>query len=348
MKKKARKRAGTPEAKELGEWLRDIRKGKLTSPGKKEPGISQQELAQRLGVERSTVTSWEHGDYKPSPETLIKLGNQLSFPEAFDPWKRAGLDLPKLQLWTGPVAPKTFRLTAGLFPFQAGDVVGVDESAIDDIWGVIGSLVVVEFNRYPARVEVELSQRWLQQRRERGTKVDLAELEQEEAIRRAYAEQDGGLTALERAARDDEQHARNSKLLAKWTPDKHGLIDLRHIQAGWLRLRLAEDPDFSWGEDPAPALLGTAGPWQLVLQGASVRGITGGANVPLTDWETSRKGTNIKLIEKLILGRVSYWMRATGSEVSAGGGSARTAFVRQTPAGVGSRAAKRKPRREAN
>lgn len=314
---KARKRAGTPEAKEWGAWLRDIRKIKLTSPGKKAPGISQKDLAKRLGVERSTIASWENGDYSPSAESLIKLGNELSFPEAFDPWQRAGLNVARLRLWTAAVAPETFRLTFGLFPFEAGDVVAVDDSAIDDIWTLLGTLVVVEFSRYPARLEVDLSQREVQRLLERGTKVELAELEKQESSHRELKEQECGQSTAGRALRDDAQRAFKSKLAKGCAPDEHGFIGLRHIQAaGWLRLKLADDPDLTIPPSgDLAASVETTGPWQLVLQGASVRGVIHGLNVPLTDWEISPMGRKIKLHEGRILGRVSYWMRATGSRV---------------------------------
>jgi transcriptional regulator with XRE-family HTH domain len=49
-----------------GMWLRNIR-AKL--------GFSQEDLAEKLGVERTTVTAWEKADYRPSAESLIALAN---------------------------------------------------------------------------------------------------------------------------------------------------------------------------------------------------------------------------------------------------------------------------------
>ena len=40
-------------------------------------GLSQEELAKILGVERSTVTKWENGDSKPRANMLVKLANVL-------------------------------------------------------------------------------------------------------------------------------------------------------------------------------------------------------------------------------------------------------------------------------
>jgi len=37
--------------------------------------LTQEDLAKRLGVERSTVTKWETGESKPRADMLIKLSN---------------------------------------------------------------------------------------------------------------------------------------------------------------------------------------------------------------------------------------------------------------------------------
>lgn len=262
-----------------------------------------------LGVNRSAVRSWENGDFKPSAESLIGLANKVDYELALELWGKAGINIEKLTTARGS---QRLRLTFGLFPFAAGDIVGIDDSATDDIWGLLGTLVVVEFSRYPGRTEVDLSQRW----REGGTKVDLAELEKQESIARQYEKRDGGLTPAERTQREDAQRASVSDLVKRLTPDPHGLIGLRHIQAGWLRLRLAGDPDFTTSSGDLASWVSTDDPWQLVLEGASVKGIVLGERVPLfpvTGWERSKKGRNITLREVRVLGRVSCWERAESS-----------------------------------
>ena len=39
--------------------------------------LTQEELAKRLGVERSTVTKWEIGESKPRADVLVKLSKVL-------------------------------------------------------------------------------------------------------------------------------------------------------------------------------------------------------------------------------------------------------------------------------
>lgn len=46
---------------------------KLTSL-RKEYGITQQELAEKLGVSRQAVSSWERGTAAPSTENLVRIG----------------------------------------------------------------------------------------------------------------------------------------------------------------------------------------------------------------------------------------------------------------------------------
>jgi len=321
MKKTDRRRKGTPEARKLGRWLTRVRTEELQ--------MSRSDLAEKLDVDRSTVASWENGDYQLSAENLIKLGNVLPFPADLDAWQRAGLDVAKL--WPKETSPGMFRLTMGLFPFEAGDAVGIDDS-LTDPWDLIGSLVVVRFTRYPERTEVELSQREVERLRARP-KVDIAELEKQHAIRRQFLERYGSKEALETFDADD---AAAEKLAERWTPDEHGTIRLDATQAGWLRLQFADDPDFVTEPPPPrrpgdrPAWPEGQGLWRLVLQGASLKGV----RVPLIGWKTKATGILMDdhsgvitmanedlginsagvtaLREKEILGQVRNWMRATG------------------------------------
>lgn len=51
-------------AKKIGLFIQTLRKEKK---------ITQEELAQKLFVDRATVSKWETGNYIPSPEILLKL-----------------------------------------------------------------------------------------------------------------------------------------------------------------------------------------------------------------------------------------------------------------------------------
>ena len=55
----------------LHENLRNLRKRK---------GLSQQELADKVGVVRQTISKWENGDSTPDSVSLIKIANVLQIP----------------------------------------------------------------------------------------------------------------------------------------------------------------------------------------------------------------------------------------------------------------------------
>lgn len=53
-------------------------------------GVSQEELAELVGVSRQTVSKWESGDARPSADNLMRLSQVFQLPvEAFlrDDWK---------------------------------------------------------------------------------------------------------------------------------------------------------------------------------------------------------------------------------------------------------------------
>jgi transcriptional regulator with XRE-family HTH domain len=52
----------------LKEKLRELREKK---------GLTQEKLAEQLGVGRTTVTLWERGDNKPRIDMLVSLANIL-------------------------------------------------------------------------------------------------------------------------------------------------------------------------------------------------------------------------------------------------------------------------------
>ena len=54
----------------IGEYLRNVRKNKK---------ISQQELADRCGVSRTTIARFESGSRKPFFVTVVKLARVLDF-----------------------------------------------------------------------------------------------------------------------------------------------------------------------------------------------------------------------------------------------------------------------------
>lgn len=44
--------------------------------------ISQQQLADKLGIDRSTISKWETGDYDPTVGNVISIANVLGVPIA--------------------------------------------------------------------------------------------------------------------------------------------------------------------------------------------------------------------------------------------------------------------------
>lgn len=202
------------------------------------------------------------------------------------------------------------RPTWGLFPFGSGDVLVIYRWA-DDPWELVeqGSLVVVHFTRYPAQIEANLSQGEIQRMLERSTKVDLVWRNGIPSI--ASSLEHHGSPEARKA--HDIQPARESELAKRWTPDdERGTVLLEQIQAGWLRLELANYPDFSVHLPRADWPKPDGGPWRLVLQEASVAGVTRGRGlaVPLTVWANSdwQARPLVPLMDSRILGRVISWM----------------------------------------
>lgn len=48
---------------------------------RRKAGLSQQEVAERLGVTEKTVRSWERGEHRPSPEHLERLEAWFASPQ---------------------------------------------------------------------------------------------------------------------------------------------------------------------------------------------------------------------------------------------------------------------------
>ncbi len=55
-------------------------------------GVSQAELASRVGVSRATVTRWMKGSHEPTSASYVAMGNLLGHPEGSYFWERAGVD----------------------------------------------------------------------------------------------------------------------------------------------------------------------------------------------------------------------------------------------------------------
>ena len=53
----------------IGENIKELRK---------QTGISQEKLAEKIGVPRGTLSSWELDDSSPNPKMLIKLKEALN------------------------------------------------------------------------------------------------------------------------------------------------------------------------------------------------------------------------------------------------------------------------------
>jgi transcriptional regulator with XRE-family HTH domain len=58
-------------AQTFGENLREARRA---------AGLSQEELAKRAGIDRPTISVYEHGKREPNMSTLVKLARALGVP----------------------------------------------------------------------------------------------------------------------------------------------------------------------------------------------------------------------------------------------------------------------------
>jgi len=85
----AKVKAQVERAKYLGAWLFHIRTKVLKT--------SQGKLAKSLNVARTTVSSWESGDYPPATEKLIALSNLLDPASTLDALRLAGVDVERLR-----------------------------------------------------------------------------------------------------------------------------------------------------------------------------------------------------------------------------------------------------------
>jgi transcriptional regulator with XRE-family HTH domain len=290
MKHKGKNR--DPRAAAIAKWLKNLRSTRSDVLGK-----NQQELAANLGVDRGTVVAWEGADRAPSAENLIAVGNLVGYPDAKQAWLYAGVDPRLLHGWEDDLPVGSKRVTLGLFPFRSGDIVAINSAHADDLWTLRNELVVFDFTKYPAELQVTLSAIQVQRMHARAL-ANQPELERAdrafELMRKLW--QSRGIGPVDNS----------EELSQRWTPDEKGDIKFECTQAGWLRLQIANDPEFSQMEDP-DYWLSDRGPWRFVLQGASVRDVL----VPLMPWNPGPKGRkNFDLDGKRLLGRVVGWERA--------------------------------------
>lgn len=111
-------------------------------------GISQQELAELIGVSRQTISKWENEIVLPSADNLMRLGQVFQLPmEAFlgDDWK-----LPEQQtVEAAAILPETLRKTdakpaavpAGTPPESAGEVPSPRRRKYR-LWGILATVMV--------------------------------------------------------------------------------------------------------------------------------------------------------------------------------------------------------------
>lgn len=326
-------RARTEHAKLIGAFIRELARKGL--------GISQGELAKRLGVARSTVCSWENGDYGPGPAKLIELGNLLPSPLCFQAWREAGIDdcklkhsvailapgmrgVPLVELgptgvasesgrWDLPeatIAPwqkvSCARLSAPLFPFAKGDIVALDPAVID-VWDLCDELVTVHFLRYPALTTLYGWRCEGPSERRPSERINLVEAtEYGSGYGYGYERRVRQLVEDFEGASAIERHRAQDtfeeELAKRWTPDQQGTIELSHIQAGWLKVENAGVAHRQLN------VAGDANPWRIALFSAN-----GLISVPLTQWQSGRAAERpaIKLQDSKILGRVISWMRSS-------------------------------------
>ncbi|MGO9368262.1 MAG: helix-turn-helix domain-containing protein [Terriglobales bacterium] len=127
----------------IGRWIKALRENA-------KPKLSQRALADHIGVDVGTVARWEIGRRNPSADHLIAIGNLFGYPDAKDAWINAGIDRRLLKGWEQLLPEKALRITHGLFPFAAGDLIAVEDRQIENGWDLLDELVAVRFRTYQA------------------------------------------------------------------------------------------------------------------------------------------------------------------------------------------------------
>ena len=103
------------QAQHSSEWTDRIRQllGELK--------MSQEGLAERLGVSPATVSRWIKGKNEPTAETYVALGNLARKPLAGYFWKRAGIDVSGIPEMSSPQAISSLRISLSEMKLVAGD-----------------------------------------------------------------------------------------------------------------------------------------------------------------------------------------------------------------------------------
>jgi len=84
----------------LAEWAKSI------AALRKKLGMTQTELAHKLGVTAMTVSRWERGLVEPTASGYIGLGNLAGLKECWYFWKRAGLNETQVRRTFAQVRPR--------------------------------------------------------------------------------------------------------------------------------------------------------------------------------------------------------------------------------------------------
>lgn len=292
---------------------------------------TQQQLADKLGVERSAVGAWESGQYRPSAETLLKIANLAPYPLSIQAWQEAGVDFQKLwhessnRLIEEAVKGGLFRVPLLELPdpfdheersLLLGPPLSRGLEAPDIVCVRIGAPVRL----FPfSNGQVAIIDR---------SKTDWWELIESGSLVAIYLSRYPEVLGwdLQTETRSLERYQSEPPVpIENWPPhllpDSDALIGLEAIHLGWLALERPYDPGFRmlgdmnrWGDLPA-----TADPWRVVLSGADVRGVSGSGLVQLTQWQTEPSWRNRPHIipeHVKLLGRVNAFMTAPHDDKS--------------------------------
>jgi transcriptional regulator with XRE-family HTH domain len=69
---------------------------------RKQMGLSQVQFAELLAVTQGTVSRWESGVKQPSAEHFIQMGNLADEDECLWFWRRAGVDVNRIERIAAP------------------------------------------------------------------------------------------------------------------------------------------------------------------------------------------------------------------------------------------------------
>lgn len=122
-------------------------------------GLSQADLAQRLGLSPATITRWVKGTHEPTGAAYIALGNLAGAPEGIFFWERAGIDPEKFPDMNFRISVSSMQVNLKDFNLVttkklSASIVGAGSSAV-----VLPLLNIVAFgDRIPPREHITLAQ----------------------------------------------------------------------------------------------------------------------------------------------------------------------------------------------